>query len=121
MCVLAIGGLLFAGAAIAEEISGVITKVDGNKITFYKATFNKDTKKLEKGDEQTFTATDSVKVVKGKFNKDTKKLEAGDAIEGGLKSDTFTKIDPDKGVRATVTVDDKKCSQIIIAGGKKGK
>src|SRR4051812_10546091 len=84
------------GVALGEEIRGVITKVDGGKVTFAGGKFDKETKKFEKGPEQTLPVADNVKVVKGKFNKDTKKLEAGDALEGGLKNDIFSKIG-DKG------------------------
>jgi hypothetical protein len=55
------------------------------------------------------------------FNMDTKKLEAGEKIDGGLKSDTFTKID-EKGLRATITTDadNKNVTAIIVGGGGKG-
>ncbi len=105
------------GVVLAEEFTARITKVDGNKVTFYKFDF----KKKEKGDETTLTTVDNVKVVKGKFDKDTKKIEAGDAIEGGLKSETFTKAS-DKGVRAQiVTNDDKKITEIRVLPGFKKK
>jgi hypothetical protein len=107
------------GFSLADEIRGVITKIDGNKVTFHKVTFDKDTKKIDKGEAQTLTVTDNCKFSKGKFNKDTKKLEAGDALEGGLKNEIFTKID-DKGVGATVTTTDGKITEIIV-GGRGGK
>jgi hypothetical protein len=106
--------LLFAfGVAMAEEFRASITKIDGNKITVSKTKFNKDTKKLEKGEEMTLTLVDSVKVAKGKFNKDAKKLEAGDALEGGLKNEAFSKLP----VSATiVTNNDGKVTEIITGG-----
>jgi hypothetical protein len=98
----------------AEEFFGVITKVDGNKLSITK--FKKGDKK---GEESTLTVADTVKVVKGKFNKDTKKVEAGDSIEGGLKSDVFSNIG-EKGVAATIVTDDnKKITEIRIFRGKK--
>jgi hypothetical protein len=100
---------------LAEEMRVRITKVDGKNITFNAST------KDNKVDDKTLPAADDVKVVKGKFNKDTKKVEAGDPIEGGLKSDTFTKLD-EKGVRATIITDadNKKIVEIRVGGGKKG-
>jgi hypothetical protein len=111
--------VLFVGVGItaAEEFGAVITKVDGNKVTFKK--FSKD----KKSEEMTLPCTDSVKVVTAKFNKETKKAEAGDAIEGGLKADTFTKIG-EKGVFGTIVTDDdgKNITEIrVFQFGKKGK
>ena len=65
---------------------------------------------------------DNVKVLKGVYDKDTKTVKAGDPIEGGLKSDTFTKIDAEKGVRATIITDadNKKITEIRV-GGRRGK
>ena len=71
----------------AEEFAAVIKKIDGNKVTFIKISKGKDKKP---GEEMTLPAADNVKVVKATFGKD-KKFEAGDPIEGGLKSDIFTK------------------------------
>ncbi len=108
--------VLGAGIAFADEIRAVITKVDGNKVTFA------PTKgKGQKGDEQTLTAASNVKVVKGKFNKETKKAEAGDDIEGGLKHKMFSNIS-DKGVRAVIVTDNNKITEIrVLGGGKKKK
>src|SRR5262245_20327594 len=111
--------LLCVGITMAEEIRAIITKVDGDKVTFAE---NKG--KGEKGPEKVMTVADNVKVLKGKFNKDTKKLEAGDALENGLKNEAFTKIG-EKGVQATITTDgdNKKITQIVVGGrgGKKTK
>jgi hypothetical protein len=105
------------GITLAEEIRAIIIKVEGDKVTFAE---NKG--KGEKGPEQTLTVSDKVKVVKGKFNKDTKKLEAGEDIENGLKNEMFTKIG-EKGVGAMIiTDDDKKITEIRVGGrGKKKK
>jgi hypothetical protein len=106
--------VLCIGITMAEEIRAVITKVDGNNVTFHAM------KGKEKGDAQTLPAAANVKVVKGKFNKDTKKFEVGDAVEGGLKSDVFGKIG-EKGVGALIVTDDdnKKITEIRVTGGKK--
>ena len=104
--------LVFVGVAMAAEMRGVITKVDGGKVTFTEIK-GKDMK----GDPKDYAVADGVKVVKGKFNKDTKKVEAGDAIEGGLKSETFSKIS-DKGVGATVVVEGDKITEIRVVQRK---
>jgi len=105
-------GVLCGGIAFAEEIRGVIFKVDGDKVTFAKSE-----KKGETGDKKVYDAK-GAKVVKGVFNKDTKKLEAGDAIEGGLQATQLKDIG-EKGVRATIDADGDKIKQIILFGGKK--
>src|SRR5438105_6387464 len=99
---------LCLGLAMAEEIRAIITKVDGNKITFAE---NKG--KGEKGPEKTLQVSDKLKVVKGKFNKDTKTTEAGEAIAEGLKADVFTKIG-DKGVQATIVTEGDKITEIRV-------
>jgi hypothetical protein len=108
--------LLCVGIALSEEISATITKIENGKVTFAKTTFNKETKKLERGDAQTLPVADNVKVVKTKFNKETKKLEAGDPLEGGLKNDLFSKIG-EKGLRATIVTDgdNKKIIEIRVS------
>jgi hypothetical protein len=103
------------GITLADEIRAIITKVDGDKVTFAE---NKG--KGEKGESKTMTVSDKVKVVKGKFNKDTKKLEPGDPLEGGLKNELFSKIG-EKGVGATITTEGGKITQIVVGGGKGGK
>ncbi|MBL8795347.1 MAG: hypothetical protein JNM56_15695 [Planctomycetia bacterium] len=101
--------VLCVGFSLAEELRGVISKIDGNKITF-----SERKSKDEKGPEQTLTVADKVKVVKAKFNKETKKLEAGEELEGGLKNEMFSKIG-EKGLFATVvTDDDKKITEIRV-------
>jgi hypothetical protein len=103
------------GLSLAGEFRGVITKVDGNKVTFYTV------KKKEKGEPMTLPVASNVKVSKGKYNKDTKKVEATDAIEGGLKAKPFTNIG-EKGVPAFFVTDaDNTHITEIILGGKGGK
>ena len=82
--------VLCVGITFAEEIRGIITKVDGDKVTFTAMKgFGKD---AEKGETKTLPVDAKVKVVKGKFDKETKKIEAGEDIEGGLKNKMFTEI-----------------------------
>jgi hypothetical protein len=111
--VITVVGLSFA---MADEFQAIISKVDGNKVTFKKA------KKGEVGDDMTLPVTADAKITKGKFNADTKKLEAGDAVADGLKNEMFTKT-TDKGVRATITTDadNKNITAITVGGGGKGK
>lgn len=110
------------GIAVAEEINGNITKIEGSKLTIQKTKFNQETKKAENvGEPLTLTVSKDVKVVKGKRNPDTKKIEAGEAVSGGLKADALAKIG-EKGVRAVVVTDDSKTVteiRLIPAFGKK--
>jgi hypothetical protein len=99
---------------IADEFRAVVTKVEGNKVTFA------ETKgKGEKGTEQTLPLSDNAKIVTGKFDKETKKVESGEALADGLKNDKFTKIG-EKGLRALVITDaDKKTiTEIRVLEGK---
>ena len=107
--------VLSVGVVFADEFGALITKVEGNKVTFYPF------KDKQKGEEKTMKAAKDVKIVKGKFNKETKTVEAGDEIEGGLKSKMFAEI-PEKGIRAQIITDDdnKRIKEIrIFRGGKK--
>jgi hypothetical protein len=112
--------VLCVSVALAEEIRGTITKVADGKVTFHKVTFDKDTKKIDKGPEQTLPVAPDVKVVTAKFNKDTKKLEAGEPVPEGLKNKMFTEIG-DKGLGATIITDadNKKITEIRVAQRKK--
>ena len=108
--------VLSVGVAFADEIRGVITKVEGNKVTFTEMKG-----KGQKGEEHTMTVAKDVKVVKGTFNKETKKLEAGDSLDDGLKNKMFTSIG-EKGVRVLIVTEDKKITEIRVMGGRgKGK
>ena len=111
--------VLSVGIAMAEEIRAIITKVEGDKVTFAEAKG-----KGEKGPEKTLPVSDKVKVVKGKFNKDTKTVEAGEDIEKGLKNEIFSKEKlGEKGIPAFVVTDadNKKITEIRIYGGRGGK
>jgi hypothetical protein len=109
--------VLCVGVALADEIRAVITKVEGDKVTFAEAKG-----KGEKGPEKTLPVADNVKVVKGKFNKETKKVEVGDEIDKGLKNDMFSKIG-EKGMGAMIVTDadNKKITEIRVFGGGKKK
>jgi hypothetical protein len=115
--------LAFVGVALSESYSGVITEIKDGKVTFNTVKFNKEEKKLEKGDSMTLPVAADVKVSKGTFDKETKKLKAGEALEGGLKNAMFDKI-TEKGIFANITTDsdNKKITEIIVgAFGKKKK
>jgi hypothetical protein len=105
---------LCVGFTLAEEIRAVITKVDGDKVTFAESKG-----KGEKGPEKTLPVDASVKVVKAKFNRDTKKLEAGDPLEGGLKNELFKEIG-ERGRFGTIVTDaeNKKIVEIRVFAGK---
>src|SRR5438128_440185 len=111
--------VLCVGITLADEIRAVITKVDGDKVTFaeVKGGGGKGKGKGEKGESKTLPVTTTVKVVKGKYDKDTKKLEAGDLIEEGLKNKMFSDIS-EKGVQATITTDadNKNITEIRVGG-----
>jgi hypothetical protein len=106
--------VLFVGITLAEEITAIITKVDGGKVTF--APF----KDKEKQEAKTLPVAEKVKVVKGKFDKETKKMEAGDPIEDGLKNKMFTEIG-EKGLFSTIITDkdNKEITEIRVFQFKK--
>ena len=110
------------GFAVAEEISGNITKIEGNKLTIQKTKFNREAKQVEnEGAPITLTVSKDVKVVKGKRNQETKKVEAGEALSGGLKAEPLAKIG-EKGVRVVVITDDSKTvTEIRVVEGRRGK
>jgi len=108
---------LAVGVTLAAEIRGVITKIDGDKVTFTEMKKGK-----EKGDTKTLPLAPGAKVVKGKFDKTTKTFTAGDALEGGVKNKMFSKIG-DKGVGAVIVTDagNTKITEIRVFGGGKKK
>ena len=124
--------LTLVGYVIADEFSAVITKVDGNNVSYFKTKAPAGGKgggkggfgKAEKdGTEQKAVAAASVKVSKGMFDMESKSFKAGDAIEGGLKNDMFKTIDAEKGVNVTLTIADSgadkgKITSIVTKGGK---
>jgi hypothetical protein len=118
------GVILLCGlsVALADEFRAVITKVDGNNVTFYKRA--KGQQKGEKGEATTLPAAKNVKVANGKYNQDTMKVEAGEALSGGLSNEKLSTIS-DKGQAATITTSDdgKTITEILImkGGGRRGK
>ena len=95
--------------AFAEDFTGTIKKVDGEKVTVTK------TKKGQPGDDVVVTVTKDTKVTKGAFNKDTKKVEAGEAIEGDARKEALK----EKANIRVSTDDSGKATSIMILGGKK--
>jgi hypothetical protein len=104
--------VICVGIAMADEIRAVITKVDGNKITFAPV------KGKQRGEEKTMTAADNVKVIRGKIDPDTKKFEATGDLKNGLQNKMFTNIS-EKGVRATVVTEGDKITEIRVVQRKK--
>jgi hypothetical protein len=100
VCAAAVVALAF-GVAVAEEITGRITKIEDGKITV--AEFDKETKKLAQ--EKTYPLAKNVKVVNAKFNKEEKKVESGGPLEGGLKNERFQKIG-EGGIFAVIVTND---------------
>lgn len=104
------------GFAAADEFAAIVTKVDGNKVTYFK------TKKGKKdGDAVTSDAAKDVVVAKGVFDKDTKKFNKGDAIEGGLKAKIFADINAEKGVAVRLTTEGDKITQVLVTAKKGAK
>src|SRR5262245_38894458 len=95
VCAVAILSLSI-GLAVAEDLRGRITKVDGSKLTF--VTVEKDTKKV--GDPKEYDVAKDCKV--SKMDKKNK-VE----ISGGIKAEELTKIG-EKGIGATISVNDGK-------------
>ncbi len=102
------------GVLAAEEIRGVVTKVDGSSVTVQKYKKGEKGKKGEKdGDPVVITVAKDAKIAKATFA--NKKLEAGDALPDGLKNEIFAKIG-EKGVSVRITTDDtsKAATQILV-------
>ncbi len=75
--------LLAVTVALADEFPAAITKFENGKVTFRKINFKK---KGEKSKEQTLPVAADCKFVKAQFNKEEKKVERGDALEGGKEA-----------------------------------
>ncbi len=113
--------------AMADEIQVLISKVDGRQDHLQEDRCQgrqgrRQGRAATEGDDITMPVKADAKITKGKFNMDTKKFEADEKIAGGLKSDTFTKID-EKGLRATIITDadNKNVTEIIVGGFGGGK
>jgi hypothetical protein len=106
--------VLSVGVVFAEEFRAVITKVEGNKVSFFKVEGKgKEAKKT--GDEITLPVVKAVKVLRMK-----KKGEDPEELEDGLKNKMFSEIS-EKGRGALIVTDDdgKKIKEIRVFGGKK--
>jgi hypothetical protein len=112
--------VLFVGVAFADEIRAVITKVDGDKVTF--APREGKGKNAKKGDEKTLPTVNDVKVVRMKRDRETKKTEVVGDVKNGLQNKMFSNIS-EKGIRATIVTDsdNKKITEIRVFGGGKKK
>jgi hypothetical protein len=103
------------GVLSGAELTGIITKVNGTKITFKEAKKGED-KKFIKGeylDAKEYTVVENVKVMKG-----AKKGEEPTKLTGGLTNDMFKTIG-EKGVRARITTNDSnQVTEIVVLGGK---
>jgi hypothetical protein len=78
--------------AVAEDIKGKITKIDDQKVTI-----------MVKDAEKSYPLAKDVKLLMGK-----------EPLAGGLKASVFQKLDPKKGVAATVVVTDNKVTEIRV-------
>jgi hypothetical protein len=100
--------------AMADNIRGRITKIDGDKITV------STKKKGEEAKERTLTLTADTKIYKGsKFNKAEKTFDKGEVIKGGKT--TLTKILDkvgDKGINAFIVTEGDKVTEIHLMKGK---
>ncbi len=113
------------GLVAAEEFTGIIKKVDGDKITFAKLAFGKGKDKDKKAEDITLPTAKDCKINKGTRDFKAKETKVGDAIEGGLKNEIFTKIDDKNRVIARITTDadNKTITNIVVLpafGKKKG-
>jgi hypothetical protein len=122
--------LVGLSVALAEEFTGSITKIEGNKVTVKK--FEKGEKgKKGGGEEKVYELATGAKFYKGKFDAETKKLTKGDEI----KSEEFNEM-VSKGAKGgggkgfggtfgTIVTDDSgKITEIRVfsfGGGKKKK
>jgi len=106
------------GIAYADEFAAIITKIDGDKVSF------KKTKKGEEpGPEMTLPVKDINKsVFKGKAKKGVVET-TGDALEKDAYTAAITKgiEGKAKGAAAYITTDadNKTITRIVLTGGKK--
>jgi hypothetical protein len=107
--------VLFIGITFADEFRAVITKVEGDKVTFteFKG-------KGQKGPEHTMPVADNLKVVKGRMNKETKKVEVGEEVKEGLKHSMFSDIERPIPSVIMTDGDNKKITEIRVFS-KKGR
>jgi len=98
--------VLSLGVASGEMLKGKITKIDSKSVTF----------QVKGQDAKTYDLDSNVKVMK------TVKKNKTEEVADGLKAEALQKIS-DKGLNATLTIDDtsKKVTEITLGGGKKKK
>jgi hypothetical protein len=98
---------LSIGFALADEITGRITKIDDKKVTVVVG---------KKGDAKT-TEYDLAKDCK--FAKMEKKTKT--ELPDGIKNEAFKDIDAKKGLPASINVADGKVTEVVLITGKKKK
>lgn len=101
--------------ALAEEVRVIITKIDGDKVTYFE---NKGMG--EKGPEQTATGFEKAQILKGKGGKGGKVTAVGEALAGDERAAAI-KIAEGKTLNGLATIEDKKISKLIVVTGKGGK
>ena len=99
----------------------LITKVEEGKITFFDYKFNKEDKKIEKGEkEQTGTVNKDTEYFKAVGGGKKKKKEPEKISHSDLKKAVEDAVGADKGpkgVAATIEIEDGKVSKITTGGG----
>jgi len=112
------------GVLSAAEMIGIITKVEGNKITFKEGKKGED-KKFEFGAEKTYTVAKDAKIMKGgvtMFGKGKGKGPEATPLEGGLTNELLKDVG-EKGRFAQITTNDSGVVteiRVAVFGGKKG-
>jgi hypothetical protein len=118
-CVFAFVVVTFSvGVLCADTFPALITKVDGNKVTFKKGMKGEDKKTTYDEKTTTMTAAKNVEV-------QAKKKGETMTIEGGLKGVLFSAeaISKSKkgGIPVIITTEGDSITKVMIAGGKGGK
>ena len=121
--------VIAVAVAAAHEFVGFITKFEDGKMTVMKS-------KGTEHEEVTLKAADNVKIVRGKVNKDTMKIEAGEDFEGGkdalakLVKETAERVKKwteegkkgfGLGVFASIVTEGDEVTEIRVTGGGKKK
>jgi len=106
------------GVLCADTFPALITKVEGDKITFKKGTKGED-KKFEWGKAETMTAAKAEVMKKGKKGDEPTPLT--DGLKNAMFSSDKISESPLKGVFATVTTEGSTVTKIEVFGGFKGK
>jgi hypothetical protein len=110
------------GVLSAAELTGRITKVDGDKITFQEVKFKGKGEKPEIGEAKTYTVAKDAKIMKGAFAKKGEEKGKATELTGGLTNEMFKNIDPEKGRFARITTNDSNMvTEIVVFGGGKKK